>query len=111
MAIYFKSETPEKLLTAFKKAIDNGKVNTWSYDTDGDFTHIPDQWADRAYLRPEIRKEALVLGFLVKKSEKEKRIVYGVYQGRFIESMLIHGYKLFSTARATSLLTNSDVIF
>ena len=41
---------PSQLLSTFKKAIDDGHVKTWSYDTVGDFTHTPDQWKYKAWL-------------------------------------------------------------
>jgi hypothetical protein len=43
MAVYFETKTPNKLLNAFKKAIDDGHVVTWSQDKDGDFTHSVEQ--------------------------------------------------------------------
>ena len=54
MAIHFKTETPKKLLAAFKKAVDDGHVVTWSYDSDGDFTHTAEQWIRKAWLRPKV---------------------------------------------------------
>ena len=44
MAINFDTDNPTKLLSAFKKAIDDKKIVTWSYDKDGYFTHTPEQW-------------------------------------------------------------------
>ncbi|PNE12407.1 MAG: hypothetical protein CR217_03280 [Beijerinckiaceae bacterium] len=56
MAIHFKTETPKKLLAAYKKAIDDGHISTWSYDSDGDFTHTADQWNKKAWLRPKVQE-------------------------------------------------------
>jgi hypothetical protein len=32
MSLHFKTDDPGKLLNAYKKAIDDGHVATWSYD-------------------------------------------------------------------------------
>lgn len=39
MAIIIKTSAPAELLAAIKKEIDEEKIETWSYDSDGDFTH------------------------------------------------------------------------
>jgi hypothetical protein len=52
MALHFFTNNPHGLLSAFKKAIDDGRVVTWAYDKDGDFTHTAQQWKDLAWLRP-----------------------------------------------------------
>jgi len=109
MAIHLKTTTPKKLLAAYKKAIDDGTVDTWSYDSDGDFTHTPDQWIRKAWLRPKIiERNELVFSILAPKEVKLSNIVYAVYHGRFIESMLRHCDPLFSEAFVSALPENSD---
>jgi hypothetical protein len=110
MAINFETPTPNKLLAAFKKDIDDGKVVTWSYDSDGDFTHTPDQWKNRAWLRPVVYQGQLTMNFIGSNKEVTPSVVYSVYHGRFIESMLTHCDKLFSTGAATAMGTNADII-
>jgi hypothetical protein len=111
MSINFETTTPQKLLDEFKKAIDDKKVDTWSYDKDGDFTHTPPQWLKKAWLRPVIVKGSrLTMNFLGNKTETTSKEVYAVYHGRFIESMLAHYDQLFSQAYATALATNNDII-
>jgi hypothetical protein len=88
MAIHFKTTTPKKLLAAYKKAIDDGHVTTWSYDRDGDFTHTAAQWSKKAWLRPKIKThEELILHILAPLETELSSAVYAVYHGRFIESM------------------------
>jgi hypothetical protein len=48
MAVRVSTTHPSSLLAAIKKAIDARHVDTWSYDSDGDFTHTPLQWAKKA---------------------------------------------------------------
>jgi hypothetical protein len=110
MAINFDTPDPRKLLAAFKKAIDDGDVVTWSYDNDGDFTHTPDQWKYKAWLRPVIFNGQLIMNFVANNSIPTSTAVYGVYHGRFIESMLTHCDALFRTGAATAMPTNSDIV-
>jgi hypothetical protein len=110
MAINFATTTPNKLLAAFKKAIDDKKVLTWAYDKDGDFYHTPEQWKDKAWLRPSVLDgQMLTLNYLTRTTTTSKPD-YAVYHGRFIETMLSHCDELFTTGSATSMPTNSDVV-
>lgn len=111
MAIYFTTTTPKKLLSSFKQAIDEGKVVTWSYDNDGDFTHATQQWKSLAWLRPKVKDgEMLVLNILKPQNSKISSEVYAIYHGRFIESMLVHCDSLFKKATATSFPAEGDSV-
>jgi hypothetical protein len=110
MAIYFDTKTPKKLLATFKKAIDDGHVKTWAYDSDGDFTHTAEQWNKKAWLRPKIQEgSALVLYILTPKDTTLGAAVYAVYHGRFFESMLRHCDELFTEGGASSMPEEGDV--
>ena len=54
MAIIIKTNNPSGLLKAIYKAIDDKEIETWIYDADKDFTHTPDQWKNKAWLRPKV---------------------------------------------------------
>jgi hypothetical protein len=111
MAIHFTTATPKKLLAAYKKAIDDGHVTTWSYDSDGDFTHTADQWIKKAWLRPKIKEgQELVMYILCPRETKLSSTVYAIYHGRFIESMLSHCDTLFKDGLCTSLPEQGDVV-
>ena len=102
MAILVNTQSPAALLVAIKDAIDKGHIVTWSYDADGDFTHTPDQWARKAWLRPKIESGELRFGILGRTDEKLSKLIYGVYHGRFIEMLLTHFDDRFVTANATA---------
>lgn len=111
MAINFETSTPNKLLNTFKKAIEDGHVVTWRCDKDGDFIHTPDQWKDYGWLRPTVYEgKRLTLNFIARQDKKTTKAAYGVWHGRFIESMLTHCDDIFSIGAATAAATNSDVI-
>ena len=108
MAVYLLTSDPAKLLKDFKKKIDNGSIDTWSYDDAGDFTHTPAQWNRRAWLRPVEDSDRLRLNIIANKKYDLTRSIYGVYHGRFIESMLTHCHSLFTSARATPEPSTND---
>ena len=111
MAIRFTTTTPKKLLASFKKAIDDGKVVTWAYDKDGDFTHTAQQWKSLAWLRPKVVENQTLILFIIKpQNSKISSEVYAVYHGRFIESMLVHCDSLFKEACASALPTDDDIV-
>lgn len=110
MALYFLTSTPNKLLSTFKKAIDDKKVLTWSYDKDGDFTHTTEQWKQKAWLRPEVQSDRLAFYIIKPQNSKISSVIYAIYHGRFLESMLSHCDSLFSVGRATSMPEERDNI-
>jgi hypothetical protein len=109
MAITFSTNTPQALLNDFKKKIDSKEVVTWSYDAQGDFTHTPDQWRNKAWLRPAVEAGALRFNILGNQRAVTTWAIYGVYHGRFVESLTTHCHDLFLFSSVTSKPTNSDV--
>jgi hypothetical protein len=111
MALYFQTNTPKKLLATYKRAIDEGHVATWSYDSEGDFTHTADQWNRKAWLRPKIiPQQQLVLHILAPKDLGVSSVVYAVYHGRIIESFLRHCDGLFVDCRSSSRPEGGDSV-
>jgi len=108
--ISLTTSNPQGLLGAMKKAIDDGHVTTWKYDTDGDFTHWPEQWRQKAWLRPKVVAGELQFGILFPKNQQATKEVYAVYHGRFIEMAMAHFDASFARAVATALMTLPDVI-
>ena len=109
MALIVKTDAPANLLKAIRKAIDDKKVETWSYDSEGDFTHTPAQWSKKAWLRPKVYTGELRFGILAPKDTKLSRTIYGVYHGRFIEMLLDHFDADFTLANATAQKTEPDI--
>jgi hypothetical protein len=110
MAVNFQSTNPAALLAAFKSAIDKGQVVTWSYDKNGDFTHSPEQWRHRGWLRPSLSSGRLTMNFIGSSDEVTTWEVYGIYHGRFVESMMVHCNSMFNDAQVPSQPTASDSI-
>jgi hypothetical protein len=113
MAIRFFTSDAAGLLAAIKRKIAAGDIVTWAIDRDGDFTHTSNggQWENRAYLRPKLMDDRLLFNIIIQKAESQKREVYAVYHGRFIEMAIAHVFNLFSTAVATPSYTKEDKAF
>jgi hypothetical protein len=109
MALIFTTKTPSKLLQEIKDGIDGGSIITWEYDSDGDFTHTPSQWYQKAYLRPKLYLGELRFGIINIPGTKLLSVNYAVYHGRFIEMMLSHFDSEFTNAKATALKSEPDL--
>jgi hypothetical protein len=108
MSLSIKTTDPAGLLKDIKAAIDKKTVETWVYDSDGDFTHTPQQWFKKAYLRPKTAVGELRFGVVGIQGVKLSKELYGVYQGRFIEMLTIHFDSKFTLASATAKRTELD---
>lgn len=110
MALIVKTNNPKGLLEAIKKSIDSKSVQTWSYDSDGDFTHTPDQWKTKGWMRPKVNNGELHFVFLGNKQVTTTKLIYAIYHGRFAEMLLNHFDDSFSRVEATALPTTGDSI-
>ena len=102
MAVFLNTNRAQALLDDFKAKIRAGHIVTWACDADGDFTHSVDQWKNRAWLRPVVTPTYLRLHILKPQGRTIDAGLYGVYHGRFIESMVAHCSSLFDTGAATA---------
>ncbi|UVM08872.1 hypothetical protein [Pseudomonas protegens] len=106
MALQFFSNDPKALLSEFNKRIDQkeqkGKITTWHRDKDGDYTHVAEDWARKAWFRPKITDGALVFSILGRKDKGLPVVVYGYYHGHLTETFLNHFDTLFSTAASSA---------
>ena len=89
------------LLTRIKKLIDQGHITTWAYDGQGDFTHTPTQWKNKAWLRPEEKSDKLRLVIVANTKVPLTREIFAVYHGRFIEMLISHVDDRFTSACAS----------
>ena len=110
MAVIVETEKPSELLQSLKQAMKERTVETWSVDSDGDFTHSPEQWANKAWFRPKIEQDRLVFRMITPKGKRMSRTVYAVYHGRFIEMLLAHFDLKFTRAYSSALPSEGDVI-
>jgi len=102
MAMIVTSADPARLLAAIRFAINEGKIDTWRYDQDGDFTHTPAQWVNLAWFKPNIEFGQITFGIIGNKNIQMTKVVYGVYHGRFTEMLLSHFDGEFQAAKSTA---------
>lgn len=110
MALIVKTANPQGLLSDIKKAIDTKSIQTWQYDSDGDFTHTPEQWKYKAWMRPTIYLGEVHFGFIGHKTVNTTKLIYALYHGRFAEMLLNHFDDKFSNVQATAMPTAVDKI-
>ena len=108
MALFFKTDNPEKLLKEFKLAVAEGRVSSWICDADGDFTLTLELWKNKAWLKPKIEIGGLTLNLIRPKKANITSQVYAAFHGRFIQTMLIHCDELFSECLASALPKGKD---
>lgn len=108
MAVRIKAKQPAALLKAIRNAIDKGEIVTWSYDSDGDFTHTPEQFRGKAWLRPIVLNDELQLLILRNKKIPPTRGIYAVFHGRFLEELLAHFPSYFDPAWGTTYPTDDE---
>ena len=108
MAIYARTADPQGLVDKIKDYINKGKIDTWKYDSDGDFTHSASQWNQKAWFRPRIESDRVVFGILGNTKSTMTKEVYAIYHGRFIEMLLAHFDDIVTLAWASSQKTTYD---
>jgi hypothetical protein len=109
MAISVVTDSPRALLEAVKQAIRDGLVDTWTYK-EGYFTHSPEKWRYKAFLKPSMESEDLILNIIGPKDQDVSAEVYAVYHGRFIEMLLAHFDRALDSATATSMPIQGDLV-
>jgi len=92
--------------------IKNGEIQTWSVDVDDDFTHTTHdgQWKNKAWMRPKVYDDRLLLNIIRPKGASISRPVYAVYHGRFIEMAIEHVSDMVTGIRATPDPENGDLV-
>jgi hypothetical protein len=110
MAVHFQTSRAKELLEAIRSAISDGQVRTWSFDSDGDFTHNTDQWRFKAWLRPKALSTELALHILTPKGQRLSRETYAIYHARFVEMALAHFDELFDSATTSALPQTGDIV-
>lgn len=90
MAILVKTDNPKKLVRDINEGIEQGKIDTWAKDREGNYTHSRPQWMYHAWMHPYIYEDRVVFGILGRSDAKLTTAEYAVYHGRFAEMLLSH---------------------
>ena len=110
MSIIVTTRTPGLLVDGIKKKIEEHKIDTWSVDSDGDYTHNTDQWRYRAWIRYKIEPSRVVFYVICRKDSNMSVVEYAVYHGRFVEMLLTHFDKECIGIEVSPLATTYDSV-
>lgn len=105
MAIHIELKqgiTPNQFLRTIRSEIGNGHIETWIYDTEGDFIYKAKQWKQFAIIRPYLSKSTISFGVIGFENQDFTREIYSIFQGRFAEMLIEHIANDFTSLRATS---------
>ena len=108
MSVRAFTDDADGLLARIRKLIDQGHIETWAYDKDGDFTHTPAQWKNKAWLRPQVKSDMLRMVILNNTKVTFTREIFAVYHGRFIEMLISHVSDLYTSASASPNPVSGD---
>lgn len=92
MALKIFTHTPTALLADIKKAINDKKVKTWSYNAKNEFDHTADNWSGLCAFTVTVHDGYLhcTAAYPAGQTKWANDAVYGVYQGRFTEMLMNH---------------------
>lgn len=111
MAIVIKTEQPNQLLEELNRAITNGLIQTWQVDCEGDYTISRFQWFQHAWLRPYVETGRLVFGIVQSSSFVMTCQLYGVFNGRFVATLLTHFDFMIEHMEITPMLVEKYDVF
>jgi hypothetical protein len=98
----FSTKQPTILLSAFKAAIDRGDIQSWRYDSQGNFTLTSSQWTRQAWFSASIGENQLCFHIYRPDSKTISRAVFVCYQTYLIETFMRYLFMKFDQASATS---------
>lgn len=105
------TSTPNRLLRLIKEAMEINKIDTWEYDSDGDFTHVPYQWRNKAWFEPEKHEgEKIIFKIIESKRIPLTKELYGLYHGRFAEMLVTHFSNYIKRIEISPRPTSLDLI-
>lgn len=88
MALIVLTQNPGELLQQIKTEISMDNVDTWSFDSKGNFTHTYENWRNKAWFQPVLEEGELRFEIVSNNNETILKYTYGIYHGRFAEMLL-----------------------
>lgn len=108
MAIVVTTTNPGKLLLAIQQSIEDLTVETWEKDADSDFTSTQSELKNRAWLRPRVDENALVLRLVGPEKSKIDAELYGAFHAQFVQILLTHFSAQISAIAVTPKISKDD---
>jgi hypothetical protein len=110
--IKVETNDPQELLLSIEQAINNDEIITWKKTSSGSFTHATDQWKNKAWFRPTVKKEegCVIFNIVRPKGGHVSSEAYAIYHSHFSYMLLQHFDRRFSKIHITSLATQGDLV-
>lgn len=90
MAIFIKVSDPTGFLNDIKSSIDNGIINEWTCDVDGDITSTEGNLKNEAWFHPYMPiDKVLVFGIIGRKNVMMPMSVYSTYHSELVKTLLV----------------------
>lgn len=95
MKIEAISDSPQLLIDAINKAIEDGDLITWKKVLNDKneilYSHIPEQWNEKAMPKPQLHQKMVAFKILWwSKNDEPTEEVKGYIVGRFTEVLMVH---------------------
>jgi hypothetical protein len=94
MKIIAYTNTPNALKNAIDKKINDKELKTWeivkSDKKEVLYSHIPEQWREKAMPKPEIFKNKVEFNIRWWDDKKPEESTKGYILGRFVEILMVH---------------------
>lgn len=91
MAVFIKVKDPKGLLDDIKSAVENGEIQTWVCDSDGDFTLSDEDLKNEAWFHPyQVVGDTLVFGIVGRKNVKMPMSLFSTYHGELTKTLLMN---------------------
>lgn len=110
MSVYVNSPNPQKLINDINEKIESSGIDTWSVDSDGDYTHTAEQWKNHAWIHPIIETDRVVFAIWGRVNMDLSVVDYAIYHGRFVEMLLAHFDHQCDNIEVSSLASKYDHI-
>lgn len=94
MNIIAHTTKAQELISRIKTKIDKQEIKTWEIkksDSDIVYNHNPEQWSDKALIRPENHNKGLLFEIVWWDKNGEPEVeIKGYIIGRFTEMLMVH---------------------
>lgn len=91
MALIVRTNDPRLILDQLRNEFEEGLIDSWSYDDDGDFSNVG-QWEGKGWFRPIIEEDLSSIKFIIigRNTIPMTRMEYSVLHSSFLEVILNH---------------------
>lgn len=109
MSLKIITYRPGALLLKIKRGIENHVIEEWTIEPEGRFSCKCGDQYQKAFFRPEIGRDELLMGIIPSKNVELTPYIYSLYHSKFIEMLIFNFEKEFTEVCASALRKAPDV--